>query len=82
MKLDRLSIFNFINNVIVEELVLRGVDIEIDSRFTEDLSLDKPDINTLAYRVECKYDVYIPQINLDRMETIVDLIDFVELCFT
>lgn len=74
---DRQEIFNTIS----EQLAARGIDtngISPDSNLYDDLDLDSLETVELTLGLEEKYDVEIPDSELEDVTTVNDAIDLIE----
>lgn len=63
--------------VITEQLSLREDDVELDSRFVEDLGADSLDIVELVMEIEDEFDMEIPDEEIEKMNTVQDVISYV-----
>ena len=70
--------FERVKEIIEEQLNLDGVEITLESRFTEDLEADSLDLFELVMAFEEEYGVEIPSEDLENITTVGAVIDYIE----
>lgn len=72
------SIFESVQNILVEQL---GVDADIvtmESNFIDDLNADSLDIVELVMAMEQEFGISIPDEDAERIKTVGDAVDFIK----
>jgi acyl carrier protein len=72
------SIFESVQNILVEQL---GVDADIvtmESNFIDDLNADSLDIVELVMAMEQEFGIAIPDEEAERIKTVGDAVDFIK----
>ncbi len=72
------SIFESVQNILVEQL---GVDADIvtmESNFIDDLNADSLDIVELVMAMEQEFGISIPDEEAERIKTVGDAVDFIK----
>lgn len=67
-----------VKDIIEEQLNLEGVEINEESRFKEDLNADSLDLFELVMAFEEEYGVEIPAEDLAKLETVGDVINYLQ----
>ena len=70
--------FSELQNLASEILGVDPQDVQMDKSFARDLAADSLDLVELIAAVEDKYDVELPEAELEKMKTISDLWKFLE----
>ncbi|HAL73749.1 MAG TPA: acyl carrier protein [Clostridiales bacterium] len=72
------SIFESVQNILVEQL---GVDADIvtmESNFIDDLNADSLDIVELVMAMEQEFGISIPDEEAEKIKTVGDAVDFIK----
>ncbi len=64
--------------IIAEQLSIDASEIELTSNFKEDLEADSLDLFELVMALEEEYDVEIPSEDLEKIETVEDIIEYLK----
>ncbi len=64
--------------IIAEQLGVEEDEINIDTSFKEDLGADSLDLFELTMALEEEYDIEIPVEDLEKIETIGDVIEYLK----
>lgn len=67
-----------VSEIICEQLDVKPEDIEASKTFTDDLGADSLAIVELVLALEEKFDVKIPDDEVDKIKTVGDAISYVE----
>jgi acyl carrier protein len=70
--------FKELQNLAAEILGVDPADVQMDKSFARDLAADSLDLVELIAAVEDKYDVELPEEELEKMKTISDLWKYLE----
>ena len=70
--------FSELQNLAAEILGVDAQDVQMDKSFARDLAADSLDLVELIAAVEDKYDVELPEDELEKMKTISDLWKYLE----
>ncbi len=70
--------FSELQNLASEILGVEPQDVQMDKSFARDLAADSLDLVELIAAVEDKYDVELPEEELEKMKTISDLWKYLE----
>ena len=70
--------FSELQNLASEILGVDPQDVQMEKSFARDLAADSLDLVELIAAVEDKYDVELPEEELEKMKTISDLWKFLE----
>jgi acyl carrier protein len=70
--------FKDLQNLAAEILGVEPEDVQMDKSFARDLAADSLDLVELIAAVEDKYDVELPEEELEKMKTISDLWKYLE----
>ena len=62
--------------IIAEQLSVDESEIELSSNFKDDLGADSLDLFELVMALEEEYDVEIPSEDLEKIETVEDIIEY------
>ena len=62
--------------IIAEQLSVDVSEIQLTSNFKEDLEADSLDVFELVMALEEEYDVEIPSEDLEKIETVEDIIEY------
>ncbi len=68
--------FEKIRDIIAEQLSLDPSEITEESSFKDDLEADSLDLYELVMAIEQEYDLEFPQEDLDSVQTVKDIIDY------
>ena len=63
--------------IISNQLSLRDHDIQLDSRFVDDLGADSLDLVELIMEMEEEFDIEIPDDDLEQLQTVQNVVDYV-----
>lgn len=70
-------IFEKVRKVIAEHLGINEAEIELGSKFQEDLGVDSLDIFEIAMELEEEFDLEISNEDLEGIKTIGNLVDYI-----
>ncbi len=74
--MEKKEILQKIKEKLNDEFKIQEDQITEDATFMEDLGLDSLDISTLLQDVETMFDVRIPDDDLDSIQTVGDLVEY------
>ncbi|KOA19057.1 acyl carrier protein [Clostridium homopropionicum DSM 5847] len=70
-------IFEKVRKVIAEHLGINEAEVQLDSKFQEDLGVDSLDIFEIAMELEEEFDLEISNEDLEGIKTIGNLVDYI-----
>ncbi len=73
-----MAVFDDVKEVVVEQLSVSPDEVKEDSRFVEDLGADSLDVVELVMALEEKFDIEIPDDEAEKIQTVKDVIDYIE----
>lgn len=73
-----MSVFEVVKNVIVEIKDIPEEQIEMGSKFDEDLEADSLDIVEMLMLLEEKFGIQIPEEDAEKMKTVKNVVDYIE----
>jgi acyl carrier protein len=72
------SIFESVQNILVEQLGVDADIITMESNFIDDLNADSLDIVELVMAMEQEFGISIPDEEAERIKTVGDAVDFIK----
>ncbi|NLG32580.1 MAG: acyl carrier protein [Syntrophomonadaceae bacterium] len=73
-----MSVFEDLKQIIVEIKDVPEEEIQLDSRFEEDLEADSLDVVEMLMLLEEKYDIQIPEEVAEKLKTVRDAVQYLE----
>jgi acyl carrier protein len=73
-----MSVFETVKKIIVEVKDISGDDIQLESRFEEDLEADSLDVVEMIMLIEEEYEFEIPEEIAEKLKTVKDVVDYIE----
>jgi len=73
-----MSVFETVIKIIVEVKDISGDEIQLESRFEEDLEADSLDVVEMIMLIEEEYDFEIPEEIAETLKTVKDVVDYIE----
>ena len=70
--------FEKIRDLIVEEVGVDEEQVTMDASFKNDLNIDSQDLFEMVMTLEEEFDVEIPSEDLENIDTVGDLINYIE----
>lgn len=70
--------FEKIRDLIVEEVGVDADQVTMDASFKNDLNIDSLDLFEMVMTLEEEFDVEIPSEDLEKIDTVGDLINYIE----
>lgn len=70
--------FEKIRDLIVEEIGVEEEQVTMDASFKNDLNIDSLDLFEMVMTLEEEFDVEIPSEDLENIDTVGDLINYIE----
>ena len=71
-------IFDKIKDIIIEQLQVEESDVNMDTNLMKDLSADSLDAVEIIMAIEDEYVIEIPDEEAEKMQTVGDLVRYVE----
>ena len=71
-------IFYKIKDIIIEQLQVEESDVNMDTNLMKDLSADSLDAVEIIMAIEDEYGIEIPDEEAEKMQTVGDLVRYVE----
>ncbi len=72
------SIFESVQNILVEQLGVDADIITMESNFIDDLNADSLDIVELVMAMEQEFGISIPDEEAERIKTVGDAVEFIK----
>lgn len=73
-----MSVFETVKKVIVEVKDIPADDIQMESRFEEDLEADSLDVVEMIMLLEEEYEFEIPEEVAEKLKTVKDVVVYIE----
>jgi acyl carrier protein len=73
-----MSVFETVKKIIMEVKDISGDDIQLESRFEEDLEADSLDVVEMIMLLEEEYEFEIPEDVAENLKTVKDVVDYIE----
>ena len=73
-----MSVFETVKKIIVEVKDISGDEIQLDSRFEEDLEADSLDVVEMIMLIEEEYEFEIPEEIAEKLKSVKDVVDYIE----
>ena len=73
-----MALFDEVREVIVEQLNVAPEEVKPEAKFVEDLGADSLDVVEMIMALEEKFEIEIPDSEAERIETVQDVIDYIE----
>lgn len=71
-------VFDKIVDILVEQLDVDAADVTLESSLVDDLGADSLDAIDIVMSVEDEFSIEVPDEIIEKMETVKDIVDFVE----
>lgn len=71
-------IFDKIKDIIIDQLQVEESDVNMDTNLMKDLSADSLDAVEIIMAIEDEYGIEIPDEEAEKMQTVGDLVRYVE----
>ncbi len=73
-----MALLDDIKEVVVEQLSVSPEEVKEDAKFVEDLGADSLDVVELVMALEEKFDIEIPDDEAEKIQTVKDVVDYIE----
>ena len=73
-----MALLEDIIEVVVEQLSVEAGEVKVESKFVEDLGADSLDVVELVMALEEKFDIEIPDEEAEKIQTVQNVLDYVE----
>lgn len=73
-----MSVFETVKKIIVEVKDISAEDIQLESRFAEDLEADSLDVVEMIMLLEEEFEFEIPEEVAEKLKTVKDVVDYIE----
>ncbi len=73
-----MSVFETVKRIIVEVKGIEEDQIQLESRFEEDLEADSLDVVEMIMLLEEEYEFEIPEEVAEKLKTVKDVVDYIE----
>ncbi|MDD4801741.1 MAG: acyl carrier protein [Syntrophomonas sp.] len=73
-----MSVFETVKKIIVEVKDISVDEIQLESRFQEDLEADSLDVVEMIMLIEEEYEFEIPEEVAEKLKTVKDVVDYIE----
>ena len=70
-----------IKNIVVEQLMVDADQVTEDASFVDDLGADSLDTVELIMAFEEEFDIEIPDEDAQKIKTVKDIMDYIEMIF-
>lgn len=74
----RMSTFDKVKNIVVEQLGVEADDVNINSTFIDDLGADSLDIVELIMAFEEEFSIEIPDEAAEKIKTVQDVVTYID----
>ncbi len=72
------DLFDQVKEVIVEQLNVSPEEVKPEAKFVEDLGADSLDVVEMIMALEEKFEIEIPDSEAEKIQTVQDVVDFVQ----
>jgi len=73
-----MALFDEVKEVIVEQLNVAPEEVKPEAKFVEDLGADSLDVVEMIMALEEKFEIEIPDSEAENIQTVQDVIDYIE----
>ncbi len=73
-----MALFDEVKEVIVEQLNVAPEEVKPEAKFVEDLGADSLDVVEMIMALEEKFEIEIPDSEAEKIQTVQDVLDFIE----
>ncbi|MCI5969405.1 acyl carrier protein [Helicobacter sp.] len=73
-----MAIFNDVKAVVVEQLNVNEGEVKPESKFVDDLGADSLDVVELVMALEEKFEIEIPDEEAEKIQTVGDVVAYIE----
>jgi len=73
-----MALFDEVREVIIEQLNVSPEEVKPEAKFVEDLGADSLDVVEMIMALEEKFEIEIPDSEAEKIETVQDVIDYIE----
>ncbi len=77
-EVKRVSTFDRVKKIVVDQLGVADADVQIDSTFIDDLGADSLDIVELIMAFEEEFEIEIPDDSAEKIKTVRDAVDYID----
>jgi len=77
-EVNKMSIFDKVKKIIVEQLGVEEKDVTMESSFVDDLGADSLDIVELVMAFEEEFDMEIPDEDAEKIRTVGDAVNYIQ----
>jgi len=78
LKGDSMALFDEVKEVIVEQLNVSPDEVKPEAKFVEDLGADSLDVVEMIMALEEKFEIEIPDSEAEKIQTVQDVVDYIE----
>ena len=78
IKGEIMALFDEVKEVIVEQLNVAPEEVKPEAKFVEDLGADSLDVVEMIMALEEKFEIEIPDSEAEKIQTVQDVLDFIE----
>ncbi|MEO1923127.1 acyl carrier protein [Caminibacter sp.] len=73
-----MALFDEVKEVIVEQLNVSPEEVKPEAKFVEDLGADSLDVVEMIMALEEKFEIEIPDSEAEKIQTVQDVVDYIE----
>jgi len=73
-----MALFDEVKEVIVEQLNVAPEEVKPEAKFVEDLGADSLDVVEMIMALEEKFEIEIPDSEAEKIQTVQDVINYIE----
>ena len=73
-----MALFDEVKEVIVEQLNVASEEVNPEAKFVEDLGADSLDVVEMIMALEEKFEIEIPDSDAEKIQTVQDVVDYIE----
>lgn len=71
-------VFEKVKEVLVDSLGCEEEEVEMETNLIEDLEADSLDVVEISISIEDEFGVEVPDEDLEKLETVKDIVDYIE----
>ncbi|NPA87942.1 acyl carrier protein [Caminibacter pacificus] len=73
-----MALFDEVKEVIVEQLNVSPEEVKPEAKFVEDLGADSLDVVEMIMALEEKFEIEIPDSEAEKIQTVQDVVNYIE----
>jgi acyl carrier protein len=77
--MDAEKVSEKVTEILIEQLYVGKEEITLDSELRNDLGADDVDVVEMIMALEEEYDIVIPDIEIDKFQTVRDVVTYIQV---